>query len=340
MTELGPLLDRGIELVLGILEHVVVGQASISLLDQLAVGGVEDGVIQLLVLDQLLGVGAVTLGELFREEAVASVDGANVASVGEVSINGGIFTGKLGLVEVPEMVHVGGTDTLVKDKGSVGSDEDSDGASTTGGTSGALGVGSNIGSNNESIATIPGRGLDPVDSVENRGGTSVTSVLGVNPLNIVVARLLEQGHENSLDRLGLVNDGLCTDLEESNILERNVVLLNQVLDDWFRKKEKNNTVRQIRRENKPLVIAWWYSRKSTFHFCRWLVLFIPNNGGPVLFVLTGHGDRVDILAIIADGHLGLSESNGVLSSRDAIKLLELSLVNKLDGRRKEAIRMG
>lgn len=58
--------------------------------------------------------------------------------------------------------------------------------------------------------------------------------------------------------------------------------------------------------------------------------FIPNTETLALFVLTGHGDRVDILAVVADGHLGLSESNGVLSSRDAIKLLELSLVNKLD----------
>jgi len=63
---------------------------------------------------------------------------------------------------------------------------------------------------------------------------------------------------------------------------------------------------------------------STFLFsflCPWPVLFIPNNKVVFVSMLTGHGDRVDILAIVADGHLGLSESNGVLSSRDAIKLL-------------------
>lgn len=46
--------------------------------------------------------------------------------------------------------------------------------------------------------------------------------------------------------------------------------------------------------------------------------------------LTGEGDRVDVLAVIADGHLGLTKTDRVLSSRNAIELLELSLINKLD----------
>jgi hypothetical protein len=35
------------------------------------------------------------------------------------------------------------------------------------------------------------------------------------------------------------------------------------------------------------------------------------------------------LAVVAEGHLGLAETNGVLALRDAIELLELSLVNAL-----------
>lgn len=37
------------------------------------------------------------------------------------------------------------------------------------------------------------------------------------------------------------------------------------------------------------------------------------------------------LAVVAKGHLGLAETNGVLSCGDAIELLELSLVNALQG---------
>lgn len=47
--------------------------------------------------------------------------------------------------------------------------------------------------------------------------------------------------------------------------------------------------------------------------------------------LTGERDRVDVLAVIADGHLGLTKTDRVLSGRDTIELLELSLINKLDG---------
>ena len=37
------------------------------------------------------------------------------------------------------------------------------------------------------------------------------------------------------------------------------------------------------------------------------------------------------LAVVAKGHLGLAETNGVLACGDAIELLELSLVNALQG---------
>jgi hypothetical protein len=36
------------------------------------------------------------------------------------------------------------------------------------------------------------------------------------------------------------------------------------------------------------------------------------------------------LTVIAEAHLGLAKTNGVLSSADAIELLELSLLNILE----------
>jgi hypothetical protein len=36
------------------------------------------------------------------------------------------------------------------------------------------------------------------------------------------------------------------------------------------------------------------------------------------------------LTVVAEGHLGLAEANGVFALRDAIELLEFSLVNALE----------
>jgi hypothetical protein len=46
-------------------------------------------------------------------------------------------------------------------------------------------------------------------------------------------------------------------------------------------------------------------------------------------VLTSERDGVDVLAIITDRHVRLTKANGVLSSGDAIELLEFSLIDKL-----------
>lgn len=44
----------------------------------------------------------------------------------------------------------------------------------------------------------------------------------------------------------------------------------------------------------------------------------------------GRGKR-HTLAVIAEAHLGLAEANGVLAGADAIELLELGLVDILNG---------
>jgi len=45
----------------------------------------------------------------------------------------------------------------------------------------------------------------------------------------------------------------------------------------------------------------------------------------------GQGERVDVLAVVTEGHLGLAETDGVLASAGAIELLELGLLNILTG---------
>ena len=61
-----------------------------------------------------------------------------------------------------------------------------------------LGVDSDVTGKDDGVPSIPGRGLDPVNGVENSGGGAITGVLAVDALDIIVARLCEKVHQSSL----------------------------------------------------------------------------------------------------------------------------------------------
>lgn len=149
---------------------------------------------------------------------VAGIHGFGVASYGVVTVNIGVFAGKVRLVEVVGMGDVGAPETGLKDNGSIGSDEHGNTASSTGGTSITLLVESNVTSNNDGVSAIPAGGLYPVDAIEKSIGSAVAGVDGVDTLDVGVARGSKELHQHGLDGLGLVQHGLCADLEASNRL--------------------------------------------------------------------------------------------------------------------------
>lgn len=59
---------------------------------------------------------------------------------------------------------------------------------------------------------------------------TIARVFRINTLNIGVGG--EEVHENSLDRLGLVNDGLGSNIEAANGVGINVVLLQETVNDY------------------------------------------------------------------------------------------------------------
>ncbi len=61
---------------------------------------------------------------------------------------------------------------------------------------------------------MPRARLDPVDSVEQSRGT-VTSLFGVNTLNVEIPRLCKEIHEMRLDGLGLVNNSFRPDVNSA-----------------------------------------------------------------------------------------------------------------------------
>jgi hypothetical protein len=115
----------------------------------------------------------------------------------------------------------------VKDNRGVGSNEHGTCTSTSNGSSGTLGVYSDITAYDNSIATIPRTRFNPVYGIEKCSCSTVASVLGIDTLDIKVARVGEEVHECCLDRLGFVDDGFGADVNSTNGFGVNVVLFEE-----------------------------------------------------------------------------------------------------------------
>lgn len=237
VTELRGHLGKGRGVSVG--EVVMVEESGIRLLDKLAGRSVESkvveavkvGLVGIAVSDTVGAVSAVggLLGLTLAVLAVGRVKSLGVAVDRVVTIDVGVFAGQVGLVEVIGVLHVGAAQARLDNDGSIGADEQSDSTSATSRTSVALGVESNVTSNNNTITAVPGRGLDPVDSVENGVGATVAGVDSVDTLDVgVVAKKL---HKDGLDRLGLVEQSLGTDLKTANGVGVDVVVLEELGSD-------------------------------------------------------------------------------------------------------------
>lgn len=219
--------------VSGVGEVVVVQHTSEGLLHQLAGGGVVAEVVKTVQgsLGIVLGGAVGTVLDLLLQGLltsivglVAGVDSLGVASEGEVAVHDGVLAGQVGLEEVVGVGDVGGTETRLEHNRGVGADQHGDTASTTGRASSTLGVQGNVTANNDGISAIPSRGLEPVDAVENSVGATVASIDVVNTLNVGVSVRSQKLHQDGLDGLGLVQQGLGTDLQTANGVGVDVVL--------------------------------------------------------------------------------------------------------------------
>ena len=120
---------------------------------------------------------------------------------------------------------------------SVRPDEHRKGTSATSGTPTALRVDSDVTANDDRVPAVPGRGLDPVYSVEERGSRTIARVLGVDTLDVGVARLGEVVHQVRFGRLGLVDDRLGADIDATNGLGIDVVLFDEARHGWDTRAE-------------------------------------------------------------------------------------------------------
>ena len=222
----GNLSERG---GLGVGQVVVVQKTGIRLLHKFAGWGVESHVVKAVKVSLArLAVGVAVdslLGLTTAVIAVGSIESLGVASEGVVAIDVRVLAGKIGLVEIVNVLHVGTTQSRLNNDGGVGANKHSNGTSTTSRTSITLGVEGNITGNDDSVTAVPSGRLNPVDGVEESVGTTIASVDGVNTLEVGV--VAEKLHQNSLDGLGLVEDGLSTNLNTTDGVGVDVVVLKK-----------------------------------------------------------------------------------------------------------------
>ena len=110
----------------------------------------------------------------------------------------------------------------LKDKRRVGPNEHRNTSGTSDGPRSSSSVDSNVSCHDKRVPSVPARALDPVDRVEQGGGSSVAGVLGVDPLNVRVAG--EEVHKVGLDRLGFVDKGLRADVDTADRGDGDLVL--------------------------------------------------------------------------------------------------------------------
>lgn len=211
----------------------MVQQSGVRFLHELASRGVESKVVEA-VEGSLASIGTVgiaigKLGLALAVITVGSIQGLCVAVNGVVPIDVGVLAGQVGLVKVIGVLHVGASQAGLHNNRGIRADQHSHGTGTARRTSIALGVQSNIASNDNGITAVPGRGFYPVDTVEQGVGTAVASIDGVDAFEVGI--VTEQLHQNRLDRLGLVQNGLGANLQATNRVGVDVVLLEQVRGD-------------------------------------------------------------------------------------------------------------
>ena len=218
-------------------EVIVVKEASVGLGDQLAGWCVEGHVVESVdwglwgrsILNVAVGntVGSLLKGLLASVVGlVASINSLSIAGEREVSVDNWVLGGQVWLVEIVCVLHIGTTESWLNHNWGVWTDEHGDGTSSAGWAGATLGVKGDISGDDNGITSVPCGGLDPGDGVEEGVGSTVAGVQCVNTLNVSV--LAEKLHEDRLDGLGLVENGLSSDLEASDGVCVDVVFGDEV----------------------------------------------------------------------------------------------------------------
>lgn len=142
-----------------------------------------------------------------------------------MTLHNGILALQVRLVKVIHMLHET-TPNRLQSKRRIRHNQHRNSPSTTSWSRSSTAVDGNVSCDDDSVATVPRRRLDPVGSVEKSISTSVAGVDGVDAFDVGVV-VGEELHKHTLDGLGLVDEGFCADFEAADAVGVDVVFLEK-----------------------------------------------------------------------------------------------------------------
>jgi len=124
--------------------------------------------------------------------------GREVALNGQLSVDSRILWAHLRLVKVVDVLNVSSPKSALQNEWSVGSNEHGNCSGTSRGTRVTRCVDGDVGADCDGIASVPIRGLDPCDRVEEGSGSAVAGVSRINPFHVSVSTFLKKLWTNSI----------------------------------------------------------------------------------------------------------------------------------------------
>lgn len=121
---------------------------------------------------------------------------------------------------------------LIKYEGCIRSQKYGNCSSASCWSSWTFGVGSHINANNNTQPPVPGFTLKPIDGVEEGVRASITSIHRSHTLDVMIAALREQTHQDGLCGFRFIEECLSADLQTTNCGWIEVVLLHQGLNNY------------------------------------------------------------------------------------------------------------
>mmetsp|Transcript_281 Transcript_281/g.717 ORF Transcript_281/g.717 Transcript_281/m.717 type:complete len:255 (-) Transcript_281:381-1145(-) len=152
-----------------------------------------------------------------------------IADLGQFSVDGRVFDRVVRFEKVPHVCGVGSPFPWIKDNGCVTSHQYGHGSRARSRTGTSPGVGGDIGSHDDCVASVPSIRFYPQECVEECSSASVTSVDDRCSLDVGVSR--KQIHKDCLGRLGFIYQGFGSDLQAAYLGGIDLVFFQQGMND-------------------------------------------------------------------------------------------------------------
>mmetsp|Transcript_36082 Transcript_36082/g.67270 ORF Transcript_36082/g.67270 Transcript_36082/m.67270 type:complete len:431 (+) Transcript_36082:1319-2611(+) len=204
--------------------------------------------------------------------AVAAVKGHQVAGLRVLAVHHRILGMRVGLEEVPLVTSIRSASHQVHRQGRVASNQHRHRSAATRGSGWALTIHRDVSRHHNGVATVPSRAINPIQSIDQCSSASITSIDGGRPFDVHVPHAFEQAHQHGLRGLALVHQTLRAHFQPPDLLPRNLVLLQEIVDH---RETDGVDVFAISHESKR-VLSKSFGEFPCGHFILHLQVFLDN----------------------------------------------------------------